>query len=92
MLAHHHGQTRNGATLARSVDVSERTVHRFVDALTDAMVVRQLQPWHAKIGKRQIKSPRLFIQVTGLLHRLLGLGSMRSSNGTRNSERAGRGW
>ena len=75
MLAHYHGQTWNGAELARSIDVSDATVRRYVDALTDALVVRQLPPWFENVGKRQVKSPRVFIRDTGLLHRLLGLGS-----------------
>lgn len=76
MLAHFHGQTWNGAELARSIDVSQPLVRRYVDALTDALVVRQLQPWHANIDKRQVKSPRVFIRDTGLLHRLLGIETM----------------
>jgi uncharacterized protein len=75
MLAHYHGQTWNGAELARSIDVSESTTRRYVDALTDALVVRQLPPWFANISKRQVKSPRVFVRDSGLLHRLLGIGS-----------------
>jgi hypothetical protein len=75
MLAHYHGQTWNGAEIARSIDVSESTVRRYVDALTDALMVRQLQPWFANTTKRQVKSPRVFIRDSGLLHRLLGIGS-----------------
>ncbi|MEM9713724.1 MAG: ATP-binding protein [Actinomycetota bacterium] len=73
MLAHYHGQTWNGAELARSIDVSATTVRRYVDALTDALVVRQLPPWHANIAKRQVRSPRVFLRDSGLLHRLLGI-------------------
>lgn len=75
MLAHYHGQTWNGAELARSIDVSQPTVRRYVDALTDALVVRQLPAWHANIDKRQVKSPRVFVRDTGVLHRLLGIGT-----------------
>ena len=75
MLAHYHGQTWNGAELARSVDVSQSTVRRYVDALTDALVVRQLQPWHANVAKRQVKSARVYLRDTGVLHRLLGIES-----------------
>jgi len=73
MLAHYHGQTWNGAELARSLDVSAKTVRRYVDALTDALVVRQLAPWFTNIAKRQVKAPRIFIRDSGLLHRLLGI-------------------
>lgn len=75
MLAHYHGQSWNGAEIARSIDVSEATVRRYVDALTDALVVRQLPPWFANISKRQVKSPRVYIRDSGLLHRLLGIDS-----------------
>ena len=73
MLAHFHGQTWNGADLARSIDVSQPTVRRYVDALTDALMVRQLQPWYENLSKRQVKSPRVYIRDAGLLHRLLGI-------------------
>lgn len=76
MLAHNHGQTWNGARIARSIDVSESTVRRYVDALSDALVVRQLPPWFANISKRQVKSPRVYIRDSGLLHRLLGISTM----------------
>ncbi|MCY4423605.1 MAG: ATP-binding protein [Acidimicrobiaceae bacterium] len=76
MLAHYHGQTWNGARIARSIDVSETTVRRYIDALTDALVVRQLPPWFANISKRQVKSPRVYIRDSGLLHRLLGITTM----------------
>ncbi len=73
MVAHFHGQTWNGAAVARSVDVSTSTVRRYLDALTDALVVRQLPPWLANVGKRQVKSPRVYLRDSGLLHRLLGI-------------------
>ena len=76
MLAHFHGQTWNGARIARSIDVSESTVRRYIDALTDALVVRQLPPWFANISKRQVKSPRVYIRDSGLLHALLGIATM----------------
>lgn len=78
MLAHYHGQTWNGADLARSIDVSQPTVRRYVDALTDALVVRQLQPWYENLSKRQVKSPRVYVRDSGLLHRLLGIDNKRS--------------
>jgi len=73
MVAHYHGQTWNGAEIARSLAVSEPTVRRYLDALTDALVIRQLPPWHANISKRQIRSPKVYVRDTGLLHRLLGI-------------------
>ena len=77
MLAHYHGQTWNAAEPARAMGVSESTTRRYLDLLSDAFMVRQLQPWHANLRKRQVKSPRIFIRDSGLLHQLLGIGSER---------------
>ncbi|MBI2706024.1 MAG: ATP-binding protein [Actinobacteria bacterium] len=76
MLAHYHAQTWNGAELARALGVSQPTTRRYVDALTDALVVRQLQPWYANVGKRVVRSPKVYIRDSGVLHTLLGLDSM----------------
>ena len=73
MIAHYHGQTWNGAEFARALAVSQPTIRNYLDALTDALVVRQLQPWHANLSKRQVRSPKVYIRDSGLLHRLLGL-------------------
>lgn len=73
MVSHCHAQTWNGAEIARSLAVSEPTVRRYLDALTDALVIRQLQPWHANVVKRQVRSPKVYVRDTGLLHRLLGV-------------------
>lgn len=73
MLAHYHGQAWNGAELARAIGVSQSTVGRYLDALTDALVVRQLQPWFANVAKRQVRSPKVYVRDSGLLHRLLGI-------------------
>jgi predicted AAA+ superfamily ATPase len=78
MVGHYHGQTWNGAEVARSLAVSEPTVRRYLDALTDALVLRQLHPWHANIAKRQIRSPKVYVRDTGLLHRLLGIDDHRA--------------
>lgn len=75
MLAHYHGQMWNRAELARALGVSQPTVRRYVDALTDALMVRQLQPWYANLAKRQVRSPKVYLRDSGLLHRLLGLSS-----------------
>ncbi len=77
MLAHYHGQTWNGAEFARSLGVSESTVRRYLDLLSDAFMVRQLQPWYANIRKRQVKSPKVYIRDSGLLHQLLGINTER---------------
>lgn len=73
MLAHYHGQVWNASEFARSLGSSAKTASRYLDLLTDAYVVRQLQPWHANIKKRQVKSPKVYLRDSGLLHALLGL-------------------
>jgi uncharacterized protein len=73
MLAHYHGQTWNGAELSRALGMPQTTVRRYLDALSDALVVRQLTPWFSNISKRQVRSPKVYIRDTGLLHRLLGI-------------------
>ena len=73
MIAHYHGQVWNGSEFARSMGVTEPTARRYMDLLTDAHVVRQLQPWYENIKKRQVKSPKIFIRDSGLLHSLLSL-------------------
>jgi uncharacterized protein len=73
ILAHYHGQTWSAADPARTLGVSEPTVRRYLDLLTDAFMVRQLQPWHANLRKRQVKAPKLYVRDSGLLHQLLGI-------------------
>jgi len=78
MIAHYHGQTWNSSELARAFGVSDKTVKRYLDLLTQAFVVRQLQPWFANLRKRQVKAPRVYLADSGLLHALLDLDSMRA--------------
>ncbi len=73
MLAHYHGQTWNGADLARSLGVSEVTVRRYLDVLSGTFFARQLQPWFENIAKRQVRSPKVYVRDPGLLHALLGI-------------------
>jgi len=75
MLAHYHGQIWNAAEPARSLGVGENTVRRYLDFLTVAYLVRQLQPWHENLGKRQVKAPKVYVRDSGILHALLQLGS-----------------
>ena len=77
MVAHYHGQTWNGAELARALAVGESTVRRYLDLLTGVFMVRQLPPWFENLGKRQVKAPKVYLRDTGLLHALLGLGTRR---------------
>ena len=73
MLAHYHGQTWNGSELARSLGVSDKTVSRYLDILEGTFMAFRLLPWHANVGKREIKSPKVYVSDTGLLHTLLGI-------------------
>lgn len=73
MLAHYHGQYWNAAELARAMGLSDKTVRSYLDLLTGVYMVRQLQPWHENIGKRQVKAPKLYLRDSGLLHGLLNL-------------------
>lgn len=73
MVAHYHGNIWSAAEPARSLGVSGPTVRRYLDALTGLFMVRQLQPWHENLGKRQVKSPKIYVRDSGLLHQLLGI-------------------
>ncbi len=77
MLAHYHGQVWNAAQFARNFGVSNASVRHYLDILTSALVVRQLQPWHENLKKRQVKSPKIYLADSGLLHALLGITEMR---------------
>ncbi len=73
MLAHYHGGTWNAAEAARSLGVSEPTARRYLDLLSGLYLVRQLQPWHENLKKRQVKAPKIYLRDSGMLHALLGL-------------------
>ncbi len=75
MVAHYHGQIWAASEPARALGVNPSTCRRYLDLLTDALMVRQLQPWHANLRKRQVKSPKVYVRDSGLLHQLLGLGT-----------------
>ena len=81
MLAHYHGQVWNGSEIARSLGEAHTTVKRHLDALTGALVVRQLQPWYENLGKRQIKAPKVYVRDSGLLHALLDIDSRAALHG-----------
>jgi predicted AAA+ superfamily ATPase len=73
MLAHYHGQIWKASEPARSLGVSEPTVRKYLDILTGVFMIRQIQPWHANISKRQVKAPKIYFRDSGLLHQLLGI-------------------
>jgi hypothetical protein len=73
MLAHYHGQVWNAAEAARALAVNESTTRRYLDLLEGVFMVRQLPPWYANLGKRQVKSPKLYFRDSGILHQMLGI-------------------
>ena len=73
MLAHYHGQIWNASEFARAFGVADTTVRRHLDQLVSTFALRLLPPWHENIGKRQVKSPRVYVADSGILHALLGL-------------------
>lgn len=75
MLAHWHGQLWNAAELARSLGTTDPTARRYLDLLAQTFVLRVLRPWHENLAKRQVKSPKVYIADSGLLHALLGIGT-----------------
>jgi len=77
MLAHYHGQIWNSSEFARSFGVADTTVRNYLDVLASALVITELQPWHENIGKRQIKSPKVYLADTGILHSLLNITQLR---------------
>ncbi|HHJ18259.1 MAG TPA: ATP-binding protein, partial [Gammaproteobacteria bacterium] len=73
MLAHLQGETVNYSRLASNLEVDAKTVTHYIDILTDLLLVRRLEPWHANVKKRLVKSPRYYVRDSGILHRLLGI-------------------
>ena len=73
MLAHNQGALHNASRLATGLEVSSQAVSRYTDLLVDLLLVRRLQPYHVNVGKRLVKSPKVYIRDSGLLHALLNL-------------------
>ena len=73
MLAHVQGGVLNAAQLARSLGVDGKTVGRYLDLLVDLLLVRRLPPFHSNVGKRLVKSPKVYVRDSGIVHTLLGL-------------------
>lgn len=73
MLAHLHGQAWNASALGRAMSVSDKTVRGYLDELSQTFMVRQLQPWFENLGKRQVKSPKVYVRDSGVLHHLLSI-------------------
>ena len=73
MLAHLQGEPVNYSKLGANLEIDGKTVSRYIDILSDLLLVRRLEPWHANVKKRLIKAPRYYIRDSGILHRLLGI-------------------
>lgn len=73
MLAHQQGGLLNASAIARGLGVDSKTVASYLDLLVDLLLVRRLPPWHANIGKRLVKSPKVYVRDSGLTHALLGI-------------------
>jgi len=81
MLAHYHGQVWNGSEIGASLGVTNHTTRKYLDLLCGAYVVRQLQPWFENLGKRVVKSPKVYVRDSGLLHSLLGIPDLAALQG-----------
>ncbi|MCK5271966.1 MAG: ATP-binding protein [Sedimentisphaerales bacterium] len=81
MIAHYHGQVWNASRIASAMGVNDKTVRSYLDILTETYMIRQLQPWHENIRKRQVKSPKIYFRDTGLLHSLLDLQALYAVTG-----------
>jgi predicted AAA+ superfamily ATPase len=75
MLAHLQGGLLNVADLARSLGIDVRTTGRYIDLLVDLLLLRRLPPWHANVSKRLVRSPKVYVRDSGLVHALLGIGN-----------------
>jgi len=89
MLAHFHGQTWNASELGRSMGLTDKTVRSWLDILTSTFMIRQLQPWHENLSKRQVKAPKIYFRDSGLLHSLLNIPDYHSLTG---NPRLGASW
>ena len=76
MLAHAQGAPLNAARLASGLGLSGQTVMRYVDLLADLLLVRRLEPWSANVGKRLVRSPKVYVRDSGIVHALLGIGDL----------------
>ncbi len=75
MISHYHGQIWNGSEVAASLGIAPNTARSYLDALEQTYMVRRLQPWHANLGKRLVKSPKIYFRDSGLFHTLQGIGA-----------------
>ncbi len=89
MLAQTQGNTLNSSQLANALETSVQSVTRYIDLLCDLLLVRRLPPYHSNLGKRMIKSPKVYVRDSGLVHALLAISSF---NGLNEHPVVGRSW
>ena len=89
MVAHFHGQVLNQAELARALGSSEPTARRYLDILSGTYMVRQLPPWFENLKKRQVRSPKVYVRDSGVLHTLLGVAN---AEGLQSHPKLGASW
>lgn len=89
MLAHYHGQLWNGSEIAAALGVSPHTTRDYLDALEQTFMIRRLQPWHANLGKRLVKAPRIYFRDSGIFHSLAGI---RDQAALRTHPKLGASW
>ncbi len=92
MLAHNQGVILNASSLAQALEVSAQSVTRYIDLLTDLLLVRRLTPLRANVGKRLVKSPKVYVRDSGLVHALLGIPSSIELAGHPVAGRSWEGW
>jgi len=81
MLAHYHGGIWNGSEIGASLGVTHHAARRYLDTMSGAFMLRQLQPWFENLGKRVVKSPKVYVRDSGLLHALLGVPDLAALQG-----------
>ncbi|GAB4089852.1 ATP-binding protein [Hydrogenophaga soli] len=81
MLAHQQGALLQQTRLASGLGVSSPAVDRYIDLLVDLQLVRRLRPWSGHVGKRLVKAPKVYVRDSGLVHALLGIGSLHDLSG-----------
>lgn len=89
MLAHYHGQIWNASEIGRSLGISDHTARHYLDLLSATYMIRQLQPWHENIGKRQVKAPKIYFRDSGIYH---GLMELQDKDSVMRSPKLGASW
>ena len=89
MLSHYHGQTINYSELGRSFGINDKTAKLYLSILEDTFMVRQLMPWHANVGKRLVKSPKIYLRDSGIFHALQSINTMQE---LRTNPKIGASW